>query len=75
MNTRLLAGIIAVTTSALLAIGCGSTAEITESEEVWAPGNDLTESEPVLGAEYLESEAPYFERKVETELMESEGPW
>jgi hypothetical protein len=75
MNTRFLAGLMAITTAALLVVGCGSTAEITESEELWTPGNDLTESEPVLGAEYLESEAPLFERKVEAELLESEVVW
>jgi hypothetical protein len=72
MNKRLSAIILALATSALLAIGCGSTASFDlpsdpahETEDGWDWG-DLTETEadaveePGLEAEYLESEAPVF---------------
>lgn len=62
MNKRIWAIILALATSALMAIGCGSTASYDESEAVW--DSEITESEEVIGprldAELLESEEPFF---------------
>jgi hypothetical protein len=61
MNKRLSAIILALATSCILAIGCGSTASYDETEGAWDWG-DLTETEadaveePGLEAEYQESE-------------------
>lgn len=65
MNKRLSAIVLAVATSAFLAIGCGSTASYSETEEgLWDA--DITESEeiaePGLEAQLLESDpGPLFD--------------
>jgi hypothetical protein len=70
MNKRLSAIILALATSALLAIGCGSTASYDETEGAqWESDLEETEfvTEPGLEAELMESEAPPFGEPKETE--------
>jgi hypothetical protein len=73
MNKRFITVILALATTGLLAIGCGTTADIEESEFAWEGSEDLTESEPGLAAQYDETEG-VIEKKIEKELMESEAP-
>ena len=73
MNKRFITVILALATTGLLAIGCGTTADYDETEFVWARSEDPMESEPDLDAQYDETEG-VIEKKIENELMESEAP-
>ncbi len=43
MNTRLFAGLVTLATAGLLAIGCGSTASFTETEDDHLQSDDAAE--------------------------------
>lgn len=70
MNKHLSAILLALATSSLLAIGCGSTASLEETEadslvpitipQITDGDEAATDEEPGLEAEYMESEAPVY---------------
>lgn len=76
MNKPLFAILAVLATSSMLTIGCGTTADFTETDVDWLADDGPTESEPELGAAYMESETSWVRvGTTSSDLTETEeGP-